>query len=339
MRWSDPTPIGKSGKRGIIVVDTSALLPMCLELPDEYKSDAAKKEGRVEHVSDLLFFLADHGYEVLIPEAVANECGNFLRDGTSVNDLFGRKSLDSFSAICAHFFPLVPNAPGAIRIVPPFQSEISDGARLARTLWNTIKNKNCDTFKRNDIASTLKDLRDITQAGDDAAVALFLHLRKTQERSDSSIPVFYMSYDVNAMNRINNLATDCFSPNRLNMNGLVDALVAEGVIDIKSTKGFNTKRIICGDNDKAIYDNSFSVDTRINENPSKATHHPFRESLRGLKEEIEAAKPKEQEITPDEEARGKAALENLKTARHDRFTKFKRPGGNGTAGGLPGGGR
>ena len=67
--------------KGTIVCDASALRTLIAPLPPEYLTEAGLQKKPSPTLADTLFFLARHGYEVIIPEMVANEMGGFMRDG------------------------------------------------------------------------------------------------------------------------------------------------------------------------------------------------------------------------------------------------------------------
>ena len=74
--------------RGIIVIDTSALVNLCTPVPEQFVMKTGLSLKHPPQFADALFYLAQQGFEIHIPEIVANEAGQYLRDGNSFSHLF-----------------------------------------------------------------------------------------------------------------------------------------------------------------------------------------------------------------------------------------------------------
>ena len=78
----------KKKPRGIIIVDTSALINMCSDVPAFYCTNEATQQSVPPQLARALFYLAAHGYKVIIPSVTALEAGNYTKSGESFSPLY-----------------------------------------------------------------------------------------------------------------------------------------------------------------------------------------------------------------------------------------------------------
>lgn len=83
--------------RGKIVVDACTFFDLCAKVDERYQ-DCDNKD-RIEYYFQILPFLAEQGFEVLIPEAVSYEMGRILKGGHCLADYFDGESKCSLDRI------------------------------------------------------------------------------------------------------------------------------------------------------------------------------------------------------------------------------------------------
>jgi hypothetical protein len=77
--------------RGTIIVDSNVLFVLQTPIAAQFRSETAKT---TTSLLDILHFLSNHGYRIIIPEIVAYETGSMIRCGNKgkcVNDYFPKK--------------------------------------------------------------------------------------------------------------------------------------------------------------------------------------------------------------------------------------------------------
>jgi len=212
--------------RGIIIVDTSALLRMVVPLAKEFKAGVGDAK-RETNLCGILLFLARNGYEIVIPEMVALE-SQIARNGTSPNDFFTDSTdrVSSFVRVRA-FLKNVPRLSGSIYIAPPFEQDNSASAQYAREMWSVLKNGGSNTQKR-------KTIIRINQShpapikknyGDEAACQFVRFMEKPD------VPVYYLSEDFYALQRIARVRPDV-PVNELTVFGLYHAMQMSGALGV-----------------------------------------------------------------------------------------------------------
>jgi hypothetical protein len=186
----------KRKPRGIIVVDTCALLNLCVPIPDRFIHRQAKAFGHIPQLSDALFYLTEQGYDVIIPEMVAHEAGHYMRDGTSVHQHFHNLPNDGFYKVTASFFHKVrQNAfePSAITIEPPLADDHSADATLLNNLYAAHTDPHFTPRERcQAIIGITHHHKHSQHAGENAAFQLI------QSLPASKTPVYFLSDDVMA---------------------------------------------------------------------------------------------------------------------------------------------
>jgi hypothetical protein len=80
---TDPTST-RLPSRGTIIVDASALLALCGKVHPSFKADGIKPERYL----DILTFLANKGYRIVIPEIVAIQAAGTLASGADIGAIF-----------------------------------------------------------------------------------------------------------------------------------------------------------------------------------------------------------------------------------------------------------
>jgi hypothetical protein len=131
--------------RGTIVIDSNALFDLTIPIPEEYKLNPNENVS----VADLFFHMAQHGWSVVIPEMVAYESAQMLRDGSSVSRIFNSRRLDQF--IVEDFLAKVPNSAGNIKIAPPSAKDNSSSALYIRHIWKIHQSRIPEHDKRKSI--------------------------------------------------------------------------------------------------------------------------------------------------------------------------------------------
>lgn len=178
--------------RGIIIVDTSSLIPLCITLPIELLTEEAKAKSKPVSLSDVLLLLAQNGYKIVIPEMVSYEAGHILRDGHSIDAYFSQNSLPAYLTefrITRSFLGGVVKSKGNISIEPPHANDASASANFMRSIWNLHTDPKCTTKeKRQGIIFLTRTLYK-KDFGDEAA---HQHIKFMD---DTSLPVFYLAED------------------------------------------------------------------------------------------------------------------------------------------------
>jgi hypothetical protein len=207
--------------RGIIVVDTSTLLHLCVPLSQGCMTKEASKKGKPVCLADGLKWLASHGYEVIIPEMVANECGGFMRDGASIRD-YSPNVIDLWHSLTKDFFHSIPNT--AIQIMPASPHDTSLGARYLNENYSIHRNPHWDApTKLQHFASANIRYGKKMHRGDKAAYEIIKGL------GTCTAPIFYLTEDHGAWDAITKL-DERASINRINLSGLHSALEQNRVL-------------------------------------------------------------------------------------------------------------
>ena len=209
--------------RGIIIVDTSALLRMVVPLAKEFKAGVADAKREI-NLCGILLFLARNGYEIVIPEMVALE-SQIARNGASPNDFFTGDDRNGPFARVRAFLRNVPRLSGSIHIAPPFEQDNSASAQYAREIWNVLKNGGSNTEKRKAIIRINQNHPPPVKKnyGDEAACQFVRFMEKPD------VPVYYLSEDFYAVQRIARIRPDV-PVNELTVFGLYQAMQVSGAL-------------------------------------------------------------------------------------------------------------
>jgi hypothetical protein len=202
--------------RGIIIVDTSALIDMEHRVGSNLKNNGAG----IERYLDILPFLAAHGYKVLIPEMVAYETTTTLSGGKNVSRYFPRPAKpDWFThADLTAFFEKVqkgqwPNIAITPTIEPP------EVVKFLQALHRIVDAHPTPSF---DAATLLAGAQKGAKAdfGDKAIAHLLQKFASPMKRV--GVPVFFLSTDRHAMKA---LSSECPDAGMLTVNGMVDGML------------------------------------------------------------------------------------------------------------------
>lgn len=306
--------------RGVIIVDSGALLRMCVPLDEQFLNAAAtKKNLHKRHpvrLTDALAFLSQHGYEVVIPEMVAVECGGYMRDGKSIQSCPGYfRSGAKFHMISGEFLETIPalQAAGAnIRIQPPLEGDTSPEAKYLQRMYEAHSSTMEPKDKRSAFGIAENEFKARNNAGDRAAYAL------AQSYKDSPVPVFYLSNDIKASKRIGSLVKEGVPARELGDLGFYNALLHKGILQLLGIKAAKDVEISAymkyaiGALVVAVDKRGFTeadgnfFDVVPGDDPNRPQHgHPFADSLIGLRKEKEQArnkaKVKEEDPAPEPE--------------------------------------
>ena len=200
--------------RGIIIADASALISMEQPVCREGKSE----ESTLSSYLDLLPYLAEQGFKVIIPEMVAYETVTAL-SGNSSLDIYFPESKNSHPKL-EQFIKAVgqgkwqnitiassPNQPAG---VTQFLADLHDIVQRHRT---------ANPVARNELRRA--QCTEKTDFGDKAIAALADDILS----APSSPPVFVLTTDRHAMAEISSRLPKA---NMLNPNGLYDGLIKNG---------------------------------------------------------------------------------------------------------------
>jgi hypothetical protein len=294
MRYNQKAP---EPTRGIIIVDTSALLPLLPPLPE----NVVTPDVKASRASDLLFWLGLHGYQVKVPERVAHECGSFMRDGQSLDAYFQYNAKNPYLVLAQPFIRAIESSDANIALVPPPDKDTTLAAELVRTAWNIHHSKASDGDKR----LMIKELRKKTQHGRDegeiAAAELIRHMQPPK------VPVFYLTNDKDACERVGS-ANPKIPVNQMNASGLYYALYNANLLGAAGFKDIPFEQFF-------LHANTYLQEQGIQkkrsawyvlnalDTPPQNVHNarermPFRASLSGLKAEIEQKKATEEAPPP-----------------------------------------
>jgi hypothetical protein len=173
----------------IFVPDSCFLLGMCSPI-----TSATTEEPRVASGTflELLHFLGRNGFSLRVPEMVAYEAAQILRDGLSLNRFFKSQNVKFGELPLADFFR--PNQGDAfdMAIVPPTAQDQTPAASVVRRLWRISQTGDTIYHKRSIMSQISREER--SHFGERAAIRLMNDLKKT------GIPIFFLSEDNSALN-------------------------------------------------------------------------------------------------------------------------------------------
>lgn len=193
---SEPVALQHLPPRGIFVLDTCDLLRLSLPLPLRASGSAPIR------LIDGFVFLSKLGYRIVIPEMVANECGGFMRDATTLQDYFpGRAYWDKSTAKFLRSIPQLQKEGCDIEIAPPPAEDVSKGAEHLRNLY-AIHTQPTFGFmkKKRELLAATKQYESEKNRGDKAAEALI------RSWGNSQVPVCYVTSDKGAWKAVELLA-------------------------------------------------------------------------------------------------------------------------------------
>lgn len=274
-------------KRGIIIVDSSALLSLCLPIDEKFRcSTPSKYAGEVPRYVDMLVMLSQHGYDIIIPEMVAFESGRVLRDGLTFRNGI---PLSPLKQLAKHFLEKVgqdeyPN----IHIQPPGAAQ-TKAAEFIKKMWRSARQM---PLREGRTVITQLMQQDRVDFGEMAAADL---IRYDYKKSEA--PIFYLSTDKEAFSRVFNAANMLGRVvGKVNLAGMIAAIKNNYLSQDVGLANCDTDRIII-----SIFDDTYRLNNKVNVHihyPSKViidSSKPygtnsdffFRNSLRGIQGEIE----------------------------------------------------
>jgi hypothetical protein len=302
---SNDTQPKKRRSRGTIIVDSSAFFYLPYKSKYPFVNNITHSESSIPYYTDLLVFLSEHGYDIVIPEMVSVEVAQVLSDGHHTHKLFPKTATDmsnqavNFLKNCGR--GIYPH----IKILSAPQEAASNAATYMRNFRNVFFSNRSDSKKKSMIKAITASGH--PNYGEQAAADLVQY-------SNLSYPIFYLSNDHGSFKTVRNGNSDtarCPIRN-LSLLGLLDALHQRGILDQLGIPGPNPIQLITDDMiaqyNKIVKLQAaliISIDHRGN---STSREKPFYESLGGLKEELAAEKnPSTSTATPSTAGSGRAA--------------------------------
>jgi len=216
-------------ERGVIVVDSCALLDLQAAVRPEFLDDAGAAGHKPRHYLDLLTFLGRHGWHVLIPEMVALESAGVLADAPNIDDLFSASQHNRAMRLPNHALrrwldqardgrlpgvSLVPASP-----TTAVGDYVESVRRVAADPGYSTKRK-CDVL-------ALVQKKDRRHFGEEACLdEIALHLEAPGEPMP---PVFFLSDDLGAQDEAHRRFGERVG--RINVKGFMTALTSPGLAE------------------------------------------------------------------------------------------------------------
>jgi hypothetical protein len=223
MRYDNPQKPAPT--RGIIIADTSAIWRLSVELPDKFKTTEARRNAEEITLCAILPFLAQNGYEIIIPEMVAFEAG-VARNGVALDDFFNGEKAHSHAILRMRaFYRRISSFPGSIYIAPPPAQDNSPAAAFARAVWRVITSNEHPASKVSFFVALnkLHTTQGRKNYGDVAAGQFVRFMNKP------SVPVFYLSEDLEAAITLSAIRSDV-DVIQLRICGLYDGMRDNGLL-------------------------------------------------------------------------------------------------------------
>lgn len=281
--------------RGTIIVDASALI--WLALPSDRPFLPQKNDGSSDNTPrymDMLYFLAERGYDVVIPEMCAYEAGQMLSDGKCLHKLFDGKN--RYHAQSQHTIPMLKSVAHGqhphVSIRKPPEECDSLQANLMRELDRAVNTNLSYTLTQCAVITQLDATRKSTpDLGEKSAADLIRH-------SQSVGPFFFLSNDTRSFNIVRKEAPDQ-QVNSLSVHGLLNALQYHQLLEHVGYPARERADIIVKRAEAKDAEISPRTHGRHNcllrpidtsEKNFACDTQPFRKSLAGLREALEAEK-------------------------------------------------
>lgn len=222
--------------RGVIVVDASSLLRLVPPLDKHFlvgqghqKNWINGKWGDRVRMSDGLLWLAKNGYEVIIPEMVAFECGTFLNDGQPILGRFPKINKKKYEPkLAKDFFQQVKalEAQGyPIHIATASEDDKSTSAKYLREFHSLLNQENEIGEKRLEerVGAFFWIGGDRGKHAGDTAVLEYI------KHKTGDAPIFCLSGDIDLLNKASDSNTGLVV-NRLSEMGFYEALKKTGML-------------------------------------------------------------------------------------------------------------
>lgn len=281
--------------RPTILLDASSLVTLCIPFDVPH--------GKLRRGLDVLYFLADHGFDVIVPEMVAYEIGKVLSDRRSRRDLSTdpkqykpvRTYRPIFNDSEDFIFHLLEHPHPHIRIVPTengTQREWVDYIRKVRQIFS-MPDKEAANAKFHALPS-IKD----QQYGDIAAIDYVLSLPK-----DDQAPIYYLTEDYDNRNYMFSVEREprvC----KLNVAGMLKSALSSGMLNcvFDVPKDISARRLLTSLKNSMVCIGTGEGDTHrgrrtrrksahyqpidSREPGDDATFHPFRDALDRLMKDM-----------------------------------------------------
>jgi hypothetical protein len=230
MRYDSPERPAPT--RGIIIVDTSAIWRLSVELPDKFKTTEARRNDEKITLCAILPFLAQNGYEIIIPEMVAFEAG-VARNGVALDDFFEGEKVQSHAILRMRaFYRGISSLPGSIYIAPPPAQDNSPAAAFVRAAWRVITSNEHPASKVSCFIALNKihTTQGRKNYGDVAAGQFVRFMKKP------SLPVFYLSEDLEAATKLSDIRAD-LDVIQLRISGLYNGMRDTGLLQAVGIAG------------------------------------------------------------------------------------------------------
>lgn len=216
-------------ERGIIVVDSSALLNLQAAVRPEFLDDAASASRKPHHYLDFLSFLGSRGWRILVPEMVALESAGVLVDAPNIDDLFSasrrnrtarqpkqalRRWLDQTRDGRLPGVSLVPASPATAA------GDYLEALRRVAAYPGYSTKRKCDVL-------ALIQKKDRRHFGEEACLdEIARHLEETEKTKPA---VFFLSDDFEALDETHQRFGERVG--RINVKGFVTALTCPGLAE------------------------------------------------------------------------------------------------------------
>jgi hypothetical protein len=223
MRYDNPQRPAPT--RAIIIADTSAIWRLSVELPDKFKTIEARRNNDEITLCKILPFLAQNGYEIIIPEMVAFEAG-VARNGVALDDFFDGEKAQSHAILRMRaFYRRISSFPGSIYIAPPPAQDNSPAAAFARAVWKVITSNEHPAAKVSYFVALNKihTTQGRKNYGDVAAAQFVRFMKKP------SLPIFYLSEDLEAAITLSDIRADV-NVIQLRISGLYNGMRNNGLL-------------------------------------------------------------------------------------------------------------
>ena len=306
----------KNGKRGTIILDSSAILRLVQPIDNTFLKKEDQNKGYA--LWDVLPKLARNGFDIVIPEMIALDCTGRLADGKHIE----RESLGSYSRHSnwiEHTRKRLRNIASSadVHILPPSQNDTSDQAQFLEKLKQSLRQGNKIELSPKTESSSKEQFY-----GVDSAIALVKH------KECKNLPLFYLVNRKTPMHKMLDATEgENISVNMLNSAGFLEALKSEGLLSNIGIRDDVPSLKILDDIERMLQENHVIREPKdilsyLAENPLYAIDtnnhmlnnhaHPFASSLKGLgassalkTDELPDSQPNvkslQSEIQPDED--------------------------------------
>lgn len=325
-------------KRGIIIVDSSALFKLCLPVDHVHLIRKPISDEKPVY-ADVLRFLGNHGYEIIIPEMVAYQCSQVLHDGLKYNNGIPNSrgcKPHTLDAYLADLFADIASGrfPGA-KIVAPQPHDNSGAASFMRKIWHASRQQRegRDATAERKAVMELANLHKETNTkgyNTQAAIDLVKSMKDLRE------PIFYLSDNAHSLQEVYSAGTNG-KVGKLNLRGLIVAMDRAkllGCVNINSVDGtmplvddmLQQHAYLSRSHNQELKISSAIIPILDSNYANGESNYPFLESLKGIRREVEEARSAEKRL--DQEISRKAPAQNPASRFTEKFKGRYNFGGN-----------